>query len=356
MGRTRDVSKILTANTSLLSLASASATYRRLDTADSFKNKIINGNFDVWQRASSVTNWGNVGYPTADRWWINLSAISTSTVSRQSFTTGQTDVPNNPTYFMRVDCTSTGNFSYLVQKIENVTTFSGETATLSFWLRRNSGTATFRINLSQNFGSGGSTAVDTEIIGSTTPTSTWTKYTYTVNVPSVSGKTIGAANSLDLQIIISGALHQTDIAQIQFEKGSIATPFEVRPYTMELSLCRRYAIVFPNKEDFSSTAGDFLPMFTADQTTWGRGVINLPVMMRTAPTFSFASGSASNFVILGRGGSGSESITSLAIDTSLTTADAVLFNAGRSSMSTGQTFLLRFSGQQTARLLFSAEL
>lgn len=63
-----------------------------------FRNKIINGDFDIWQRGVSQTS---SGYGSADR-WRNTHAGSTKTTSRQAFTFGQTDVPGNPTYYMRM--------------------------------------------------------------------------------------------------------------------------------------------------------------------------------------------------------------------------------------------------------------
>ena len=71
-------------------------------TADSFsaypatfKNRIINGNFDVWQRATSQTS---SGYGSDDR-WTNSNTGSTKTHSRQTFDLGQTDVPGNQHIF-----------------------------------------------------------------------------------------------------------------------------------------------------------------------------------------------------------------------------------------------------------------
>ena len=37
------------------------------------------------------------------------------------------------------------------------------------------------------------------------------------------------------------SVYTLDIAQIQLEEGSVATPFENRPYGLELALCQRYA-------------------------------------------------------------------------------------------------------------------
>ena len=66
------------------------------------KNLIINGNFNVWQRSTNSGPVGGSGYWAADRWWSSIGASSTSmTLSQQTFTAGQTDVPYEPTYFHR---------------------------------------------------------------------------------------------------------------------------------------------------------------------------------------------------------------------------------------------------------------
>lgn len=69
------------------------------------KNYIINSNFDYWQRNTTQTS---SGYGSDDR-WINDHGGSTKAHSRQAFTLGQTDVPNDPKYFSRTVVTSVAN-------------------------------------------------------------------------------------------------------------------------------------------------------------------------------------------------------------------------------------------------------
>lgn len=221
----------------------------------SFRNKIINGNFDIWQRATSQTS---SGYGSADRWNCGNSG-STKTASQQAFALGQTDVPNNPKYFMRHVVTSVAgaaNFVAMWQKIEGVETLSGQTATLSFWAKADSA-KNIAIEFFQSFGTGGSPSssvdgIDAQLVALTT---SWTKYTVTVNIPSVSGKTLGtngddwvgitfwfdAGSNYDARAASLGQQSGTfDIAQVQIEEGSAATPFEIRPIGAEISLCERY--------------------------------------------------------------------------------------------------------------------
>ena len=98
-----------------------------------FRNRIINGNFDFWQRGASFTG-SEYG---ADR-WFSARVGTTHTATRQAFTLGQTAVPGEPTYFCRTVVSSVagaGNVAILVQRIEDVRTFAGQQVTLSFWAK-----------------------------------------------------------------------------------------------------------------------------------------------------------------------------------------------------------------------------
>jgi hypothetical protein len=200
------------------------------------KNYIINGNFDIWQRGTSVTG----GYGP-DR-FVYQNSGSTGTFAQGSFTAGQTDVPNNPKYFANLTITGADDEANIAHRIEDVNTLSGETATISFYAKHTTNAPTsFNVTSYQVFGSGGSTAVETSIATSQTTTTSWQKYTATVTFPSVSGKTIGAGSYLEVLILNpNNETYDIQIAQVQLEKGSVATDFEVRPIGEELALCQRY--------------------------------------------------------------------------------------------------------------------
>ena len=136
---------------------SLSVSSSNVSSAQSFRNKFINGNFDYWQRATSNTNVVNAQY-VADR-WINLKSGSpTLNISRQSFTVGQTDVPNEPTYYLQantISSTGAANNAYVSQRVESVRTLAGQTATLSFWAKADSA-KNIAIEFVQNFGTNGS--------------------------------------------------------------------------------------------------------------------------------------------------------------------------------------------------------
>jgi hypothetical protein len=218
-----------------------------------FRNRIINGNFDIWQRGTSFTG-SEYG---ADR-WANYRVGTTHTATRQAFTLGQTDVPGEPTYFLSTVVSSVAgasNFSSLAQRIEDVRTFAGQQVTISFWAKVDA-TKNIAVELGQVFGTGGSPSAEV-YFGSTKISigTSWQKVTVTVTVPSISGKTLGTAADSFLFLGVyfdagsdfnarTDSLGQQsgtfDIAQVQIEPGPVATPFEQRPIGIELALCQRY--------------------------------------------------------------------------------------------------------------------
>ena len=73
------------------------------------------------------------------------------------------------------------------------------------------------------------------------------------------------------------------ITGLQVELGTTATPFERRPYNLELSLCQRYYT------QFGTSYGDAPSGFAGHWSTASvcRFVVGLPVPMRLAPSVSF---------------------------------------------------------------------
>ena len=220
------------------------------------KNKVINGDFGIWQRG---TSFSTDGY-TADRFAMRLSG-GTATTTRQSFTVGQTDVPNNPTYFARLDVTTGDNNCRIETILEDVTLSSGQTFTLSFWAKgTNPAGGSMEIFSRQEFGSGGSTAVATSQ-GTITLTASWQRFTKTFTYASVSGKTIGANNAYGFDIrqpsADTGAAAWTlDISNVQLENGSVATPFTTATGTIqgELAACQRYFRIVSSAPGVGSSA------------------------------------------------------------------------------------------------------
>jgi hypothetical protein len=116
------------------------------------------------------------------------------------------------------------------------------------------------------FGSGGSATVNTDS-SAFTFTSSWARYSATVTIPSVSGKTIGANSYLQVVFIlpVTGSTWTAQIWGVQVEAGSVATPFTTATGTIqgELAACQRYY------QRFSQTVnlGNFFQDSGAKSTT-----------------------------------------------------------------------------------------
>ena len=260
------------------------------------KNKIINGDCAINQRNFSSTT--SSGSYIVDR-FIGGHSGGTVTYSVQQFTPGAAPVAGyEAKQFMRLVVSgqsAAGDFATVAQEIEDVRTFAGQTVTISFWAKANTGTPGISVDLLQKFGSGGSpsSSVSTAA-GKNAITTSWARYSYTVAVPSISGKTIGTTDntsSLRLRVWVSaGSTYNTettslgtqantfDIWGVQVEKGTVATPFEVRPVGLELSLCQRYferfnntgalsQIYYTNAGYFTNSASPYTAIVTINYQT-----------------------------------------------------------------------------------------
>ena len=243
------------------------------------KNKIINGDFGVWQRGTSISATNTYAY-MADRWQSVCDGAITG--ARIAFTPGTAPVAGyEGKYHLRYTKTS-GTYWQIMQNIEDVQTYAGQTVTISFWAKVDTAQTVY-IQLTQNFGSGGSTAVTTAATSQALTTS-WVRYTKTITLPSITGKTIGASNCLILEIGILPTAGNIvfDIWGVQVEAGSTATAFQTATGTIqgELAACQRY---FQREDEsqksigagaYYSTTQAWIPYF-------------LKQTMRVAPTVTF---------------------------------------------------------------------
>ena len=235
------------------------------------RNRIINGDMRIDQRNAGASVNGTSGVFTLDRWKVqNNSGAARFTVQQNA---GSVTPPAGFSKYLGV--TSTGAYSVasgdvisIVQVIEgnNISDFSwgtagASTATLSFKVR-SSLTGTFGGSIK----AAGATSYPFTFTISAA--NTWEDKTVAVSAPT-SG-TFATDNSTGVEIYWSmgtgasfngtaGAWASADyrsatgatsvvgtsgatfyITGVQLEAGSVATPFEHRPYGTELALCQRY--------------------------------------------------------------------------------------------------------------------
>lgn len=259
------------------------------------KNRIINGNFDIWQRG---TTFGSAGVPhapcyTADRWYLTSTAGVNGTAAIQELF-GVTDLgsTNAPyTYYAQLQSGSSGGQAQLEQRIEGVRTLAGCPAVLSCWLK-GVGTPNPSVAIIQFFGAGGSATVTNTIqipyIGAV-----WTFYSTAITLGSLSGKTIGTGGDdyLSIQFQLSGG-YDLNIARVQLEPGTACTDFEYRPPAMELALCERYYSQSYQRTDAPGTiTGTGAVRFYMAATNAGEAspTVFYAASMRTVPTLAFYS-------------------------------------------------------------------
>ena len=294
-----------------------------------FRNKIINGNFDVWQRGTNISISNSTNMYTADRWRFAGDAF-TGFINRQQFTPGQTDVPGEPNYFFRwaVNTNPSGNMAF-GQYIEDVRTLAGKTATLSLYLYASATIPANTLQIRYRQVTGGTGGTNNTInIGEIT--TSWKKFTFQLNIPSLTGATLGASNASYLALeILSPSTHTSAfdmfIAQVQLEEGTSATPFEHRPIGMELSSCQRYFNILSPRY----MAGQYL--ISGEITCQ---FIPFPVQMRATPAVTYGSlqvrensGSFANVSVSSNNGISEKGINLVVSQSGAATSDSFIIYA-----------------------------
>jgi hypothetical protein len=263
------------------------------------KNKIINGDFYINQRGftSSTANGFNF-----DRWQAFL-ADGTSTISNEAFTPGTAPVAGyEGKSYLRM--ASTGQSAVtartsVFQYMEDCRTFAGQTVTVSFWAKASTGTPNVSIEFFRNYGTGGSPSASESVGASKLAiTSSWVRYTTTLSIPSLTGKTLGTTDSghLDLGLWTSAGTNfnartsslgiqsvTIDWWGLQVEAGSVATPFQTMTGSIqgELAACQRYYY----RQNWQALS-NFAVFGTGFANTTGNCYIEtqFPVNMRVKPT------------------------------------------------------------------------
>lgn len=245
------------------------------------RNLIVDGNFDQWT-ASSAALSSSALYVSAMMYRATCGAGGAGTLALQSFAPGAqaSGMDQRALVYAQFSQTtaSTGTLAAsslpcLFQNVENVATLGGQSATLSCWLWCASGTVQVsNVCARQSFGSGGSPSsqvnIDTAV--NWTITTTPQKFSVRIDLPSISGKTLGTtANTNYLQIglwLPAGVTFTLNTTQWQLEQCSPQAPATGRPTAFEY---RGYQVEFARTERFyescnagchaySSSSGGFI--------------------------------------------------------------------------------------------------
>lgn len=266
------------------------------NTQPGFRNFIINGACDVAQRGNGA--FTSDGY-TVDQWSKWHGGAATVSATRQTFTPGA--FADGTRYYNEITVASSsavGDYALTAFFIEDVYKLAGQVVTLSFDAWASSGTPSIGIEIIQNFGSGGSTAVQTPIKAVTIKQDTVDRYYVTFTVPSISGKTVSAGQDTNTAIYMwlsAGSTYNTRasyighqnntfrITKVQLELGPIATPYENLPVDITLARCKRYLTV----EGPGNGGGTVYAWGSAYNAAGVWMSCVLPVEMRATPAVSF---------------------------------------------------------------------
>lgn len=281
------------------------------------RNKIINGRMDVSRRGTSQAAAPNNSY-LLDRWQFSNTSTGVCTISQQA------DAPTNSAFQSSLRAAVTtfdnalaaGDLATIQQKVEgyNVRDLVGVTFTLSFWVRSsktgvhcvsftNSGTdrsyvAEYTVSVANTW-----EYKTVTVVGGLISTGTWdfttgiglnvrwalmTGSTYRTTSDSwQSGNFAATANQVNC-FDLNGNIFA--ITGVQLEVGTVATPFEHRPYGYELLLCERY---FENAAYGENAAISFDGNVTSGSAYSAR--IRFTSVKRAVPTIVLSNAAAFNF-------------------------------------------------------------
>jgi hypothetical protein len=334
----------------LVADSAATTGLRYIPTFFAGKNKIINGDFGVWQRGTSFSSLS--GTYTADRWQVSISGGSGGTASQQTFTPGTAPVAGyEGTYYMRFASNAGATYLELSQRVEDVRAFAGQTVTLSFWAKATT-SVTFTPLFRQAFGSGGSANVDSTGTAQAIASASWTRYSVTVTLPALTGKTIGTSSYLGIFLYTSAGTTASNTVEFwgaQLEAGSAATSFQTATGSIqgELAACQRYYYLHVT----SAASGKAVGMGYYQSATQVRVYVSYPVTMRTTPSLVAASGTGYYQVVVNGAADGFNSFTINAAGESGTE----IYNGSEVSGTVGQAAVCEATNASSS-IAFSAEL
>jgi hypothetical protein len=183
--------------------------------------------------AGTTVPTASTGYPIVDRWFSYSTGANV--VAAQVVGTGSNRSIFQITGAASVTAVGVG------QRIESLNSYdlSGKTCTLSVSLANSLLTTVtwtaYYANTNDTFGTIGTPTKTQIATGTFTVNGTLTRYTTNISVPAA------ATTGIEILFTVGAQTSGTwQIDDVQFEEGSIVTPFERQPYTQQLQNCQRY--------------------------------------------------------------------------------------------------------------------
>jgi hypothetical protein len=251
------------------------------------RNRIINGNMYVAQRATSATVTAgttvptiSTGYPCVDRWFVYSTGANV--------TAAQVAGATNNKNLLQVTGAASVTAVGIGQRIEQLNSYdlAGQTCTLSVNIANSllttvTWTASYATTTANTFGTIGTPTKTQIATGTFTVTATLTQYTVNIAVPDA------ATTGIEILFTVAAQTSGTwQIGNAQLEAGTVATPFERQIYSNQLAQCQRYYFNSSTDHTYGSTGGTYQSSYT----------VSFPVQMRIAPAFATGSPTVNTLV------------------------------------------------------------
>jgi hypothetical protein len=316
MARSRDISKVLSSNTTLATDAEVASTYQT-KALNQFPNRniIINGDMQIAQRGTSVSSVTSGGYLTADRWNEGITTQGTWTISVEN------DAPTGSGFRKSLKwlCTTADASPAAGDNLQFFTTLEGqnlqtikkgtaaaEQLTLSFWVKSNV-TGTYVAELYDNDNTRQTSkqytisasgvweyktitfAADTT--GAFDNDNALSLYAifglgagsnFTSGTLQTSWASATTANRFVGQVNVASATNNYwQVTGIQLEVGATATPFEFKTFAQSLIECQRYYQKSYAQGTNPGTALDYAGLVIWSSITTGAYGSAIPIYLKT---------------------------------------------------------------------------
>jgi hypothetical protein len=320
-----------------------------------YRQAIINGNFDVWQRGTSIA-WASDTY-TSDRWFFNYGAAVTGTVSRQDGT-----AVSGSLYCARVQRTAgqgavATNFTHSIESTDSIK-FRGKKVTLSFYARKGADYSATSDYLVANVKTGTGTDEKADrytgsaTVGTTNAVLTTSWQRFTITTTSVLADTVTEMGIVFASSFkgTAGAADYYEITQVQLCAGDVALPFMPKSFEEELRACQRYCEMIRGSGANSESFG--VGYFRTTET----GYVYQPFTVKKRTNSPTAIYSAADTFSIGYGGGGGGVLS--AIQTFAITGFGVriLITQTGGSFTAGQCLMLTSDGTDDPYILVENEL
>lgn len=261
-----------------------------------YRQALINGNFDVWQRNTSVAMTAADAY-TADRWYCETATAETDkTVSRQDGTG-----VNGSYYCARVamvqDTDELLTFSQALESQDSIK-FRGSKVTLSFYARGGAEFVSSNATLVSKIVTGKGT--DQKVLAFTTSadgvsqnntlTTSWVKFTCTTTAVIASDITQIGVSFAFTHAGSGTTTNYFEITQVQLCAGDTPLPFMPKSFDAELRDCQRYcqkSFRYDVPAATSEDAGSVFHSYSDNNTSkFVITTVKFDNRMRTSPTLA----------------------------------------------------------------------